>query len=64
MTGATGDWKVARTRRQECPRYVAQAFQSRHGGILATFQSPVARRKYSLAFPETCGIIISSFGEI
>src|SRR5438105_2289885 len=22
-----GDWKVARTRKQECPRYVAQAFQ-------------------------------------
>jgi len=25
----TGDWKVPRTRRQECRRYVAQAFQSR-----------------------------------
>ena len=23
----TGDWKVPRTRRQECRRYVAQAFQ-------------------------------------
>ena len=28
----TGDWKVARTRRQECLRYVAQAFQPAGSG--------------------------------
>ena len=30
--GAPGDWKVARTRRQECRRYVAQAFQPAGSG--------------------------------
>jgi hypothetical protein len=34
----TGDWKVPRTRRQECLRYVAQAFQPASSGDL-----PVAR---------------------
>ena len=36
-----GDWKVPKTRRQECLRHVAQAFQSRLGGIRASFQMPV-----------------------
>src|SRR5208283_3052738 len=30
--GASGDWKVAKTRGQECPRYVAQAFQPAGSG--------------------------------
>ena len=34
----TGDWKVPGTRGQECPRYVAQAFQPAGSGDF-----PVAR---------------------
>jgi len=32
LLGAPGDWKVAQTRGQECPRYVAQAFQPAGSG--------------------------------
>src|SRR5262249_39392980 len=51
---ATGDWKVARTRRQECLRHAAQAFQPAGSGNFPVpgwsanekyFSSPAKRLK-------------------
>ena len=52
-----GDWKVPKTRRQECLRHVAQAFQPAGSGI---FPNASPRRAESAA-QEQCQVAPSSF---
>ena len=49
--GGTGDWKVARTRRQECLRYVAQAFLSAGSGDILVTSSENSGRTHSYSHP-------------